>query len=37
MFLLRYTYGSEYHVQGHGNIEIECIIITEIGREEHGN
>jgi hypothetical protein len=35
--LLRYTYGPEYHVQGHGNVEIERIIIAHISTEEHSN
>jgi hypothetical protein len=35
--LLIYTYSPKYHVQGHGNIEIECIIIAHISTEEHSN
>jgi hypothetical protein len=35
--LLRYTYSPKNHVKGHRNVEIECIIITHIGTEEHSN
>ena len=31
------TYRSKYHVQGHGNVEIQGIVVHHADGEEHGH
>lgn len=32
-----HTYRSENHVKGHGNVEVEGVIVNDADGEEHGH